>query len=97
MKHACLLACLVLACATAAAAPESLTNDALSACVKEGIPRHDDRKRPLEEVVQVIWQECDGDHAQAVVANPVLADILKLRLRAFITRYRNSAPAPSGN
>ncbi len=90
MKRPFVFACIVLASAHAAAAPEPGTNEALSACVAEGVPRLDDRNLSLDDVVQALWQDCDGDRAQAVVENPAMADILKLRLRAMLTRHRNA-------
>ncbi len=99
MNRSLILACLVLASAGVAAAPEPKTNEALSACVAEAVPRLDDRERSLDDVVETIWTACDGDRAQAVIDNPTMADILKLRMRAMLTRHRNATrtfPAKPG-
>ena len=93
MKHSTLFACLVLASSAAAAAPQGKTNEALSFCVKEALERDNDRKVPVDDAVQTIWQACDGDHAQAVAENPTMADILKLRIRAMVTGRRNASLA----
>lgn len=90
MKRSLVLASLALVSAVAVAAPAPKSNEALSACVADGVPRHDDRRLSLDEVVDTIWKDCDGDHAQAVADNPTMADILKLRIRAMLTRHRNA-------
>lgn len=90
MKRLLILACLFLVSTRVLAAPDSQSNEVLSACVADGVPRHDDRRLSLDEAVEIIWQACNGDHAQAVIDNPTVADILKLRMRAMLTRHRNT-------